>query len=342
MQPGATPQTPRGDKSAPNRLRPMTRCQVLPLPGEQFQFQLDGREVTRWHFGQQSPRPFFYPLNGPSGHSLTRMGHPGAPNHDHHRSLWFAHHDLLAIDFWTEKTSAVIRQKQWYAIADGDAQARLAISLAWLDGHDPTPIVEQDVIITMRPEPSGRAEQQLSDQAGDWSLELQCDFRTPAEGVAFRRSNFGILALRVAKSLSVIFGDGVITGADRRQGEAELFGQPNRWIDYSGPIGRDGTGDLVIEGVAVIDHRSNPGHDADPWASWHVRDDGWIGPSLSRHRAVELQADTPLRCRYLAYVHAGSCDPQTIDSMADRFDRSAALRIAPSDRAHHQFQLVPG
>ncbi len=32
------------------------------------------------------------------------MGHPGAPNHDHHRSIWFAHNKLLGIDFWSDRT----------------------------------------------------------------------------------------------------------------------------------------------------------------------------------------------------------------------------------------------
>jgi hypothetical protein len=67
------------------------RCQVVPLPGKQVAIGIDGRECLRWHGGDGAPRPFFFPLIGPSGLPLTRMGHPGAPNHDHHRSIWFAH-----------------------------------------------------------------------------------------------------------------------------------------------------------------------------------------------------------------------------------------------------------
>ncbi|MFP6902652.1 MAG: DUF6807 family protein, partial [Verrucomicrobiia bacterium] len=60
-------------------------CQIVPLPDNQASLQIDGVERTRWHFDAKYPRPFFYPFNGPSGETLTRMGHPGAPNHDHHR-----------------------------------------------------------------------------------------------------------------------------------------------------------------------------------------------------------------------------------------------------------------
>jgi hypothetical protein len=62
--------------------------QVVPQPDDQLSFQVEGAERVRWHFGGRYPRPFFFPLAGPSGRTLTRMGHPAAPDHDHHRSLW--------------------------------------------------------------------------------------------------------------------------------------------------------------------------------------------------------------------------------------------------------------
>ncbi len=76
------------------------RCQIVPLAAHQVSIQIDGEEKLRWNAGRDYPRPFFFPFNGPSGHSLTRMGHPGAPNHDHHQSVWFAHNKVLGIDFW--------------------------------------------------------------------------------------------------------------------------------------------------------------------------------------------------------------------------------------------------
>ena len=58
------------------------RCEVVPLPDHQAAFRIDGAERLRWHFGPSYPRPFFFPLIGPSGTPLTRMGHPGDPGHD--------------------------------------------------------------------------------------------------------------------------------------------------------------------------------------------------------------------------------------------------------------------
>jgi Methane oxygenase PmoA len=295
------------------------RFRIEPLAEQQFGFFIGTTEVTRWHFSELSPRPYFFPILGKSGQSLTRMGHPGAPNHDHHRSFWFAHSDLLGMDFWSEGKPTRIRQAQWYAIEDGSN-----------DGHDPSPLLLQDVFATIRGEP------------GEWTLELQSDFRTQSEGIEFRQSNFGVLGLRVAKSLSVIFGGGRITGENGLLGEADLFGKPNRWIDYSGPVyARDLAAgevpDSVIEGLTLIDHRDNPDHPV----SWHVREDGWIGPSLSRKRPILVPKGTPLTCRYLLSVHAGPCDADKANLLANRFDLSPRLGIRKSDRPHHQYAILP-
>ena len=66
----------------PNTAFRPTRCEVVPLAGHQVSFRIDGVEKFRWHYGAEYPRPFFFPFNGPSGESITRMGHPGAPDHD--------------------------------------------------------------------------------------------------------------------------------------------------------------------------------------------------------------------------------------------------------------------
>ena len=92
------------------------KCEVIPLPDHQFQFLINGQEKTRWHFGPSYPRPFFFPTIGASGESLTRMGHPGAPNHDHHRSIWFAHHKVFGQNFWGDGTGTRIQQAEWLAM----------------------------------------------------------------------------------------------------------------------------------------------------------------------------------------------------------------------------------
>ena len=93
------------------------RCRVVPLPGHRTAFEFGGKEVLVWHYGKEYPRPFFYPLRSREGTVLTRMGHPGAPDHDHHRSVWFAHHKVAGVNFWGDEGTNLgrVRQKQWLA-----------------------------------------------------------------------------------------------------------------------------------------------------------------------------------------------------------------------------------
>ena len=296
------------------------RCQVIPLPDDQVSVQIDGRERLRWHYGPRYPRPFFYPFNGPGGSSLTRMGHPGAPNHDHHRSIWFAHAKVLGIDFWSENTRARIRQRQWLCYEDGDQEALLAVQLEWLDGHDPQPLLEQELVAAVRPE----AEEETF-------LELQALFRPRAQSLELGQTNFGFLAVRVAKNLSAHFGGGQLTDSQGRRGEPAIFGQAAHWMDYSGPAPSGG-----LEGITYFDHPANPRHPT----RWHVREDGWMGASLCMQEPLLLKRDEPLVLRYLLHAHRGDIDPSRARQIGDEYAGRIGYRVAKSSRKHRQFEIT--
>lgn len=299
------------------------RCDVLPLPGDQFQFRIDGDERTRWCFGSDSPRPFFFPIVGPSGESLTRMGHPGAPNHDHHRSAWFAHHKVLGVDFWSDNSPARIRQKQWLAIRDGDDEALLAVLLGWYDGHNPQELLQQELVAAVRP---------LEDS--EWELELQATFRPTADSLEFQQTNFGFFAVRVAKSLSAHFGGGAITGDGGATGENDLFGKPAKWIDYSGPV-RGGDSKPQAAGITSFDHPANPGHPQ----SWHVREDGWMGASVCRNGPVVATKKKPLVLRHLLHIHAGGLNAKQAEARFAAFEKRPGFTVGPSKAKHRQYEV---
>ena len=58
-------------------------------------------------------------------------------------------------DFWTDKTAARVRQKEWLAYQDGDAEAVMAVRIGWNDGHDPKDLLEQDLFAALIPGPGG-------------------------------------------------------------------------------------------------------------------------------------------------------------------------------------------
>jgi hypothetical protein len=89
------------------------RMQVIPMPYHQASFRRDGVEITRYHFGQELHRPFLFPVIGPSGQSLTRMGHPRDPeSHSHHNSVWISHNDVAGTNFWSDAGDGKIRHKR--------------------------------------------------------------------------------------------------------------------------------------------------------------------------------------------------------------------------------------
>src|SRR3954470_10031053 len=89
------------------RPKPVPRMQAVPQPYEQVSFQRDGDEIARYHFGPGLHRPFVFPVVGPAGRSVTRMGHPHDPEtHSHHNSLWVAHHDVNGVSFWEDRPKA--------------------------------------------------------------------------------------------------------------------------------------------------------------------------------------------------------------------------------------------
>lgn len=303
------------------------RCDILPLPDQAFSLRIDGIEKLRWNGSPSASRPFFFPVLGPSGESLTRMGHPGAPDHDHHASVWFAHHSLMGISFWAITATSQIRQTSWLVQENGDDAATLAVRLGWFDGHDPAPLIEQDLIITLHP---------LTE--GEYALDLQSTFRPLAAQIEFQQTNFGFFAVRVAKSISAHFGGGKLTNSHGATGEPAIFGKSALWMDYSGPIAvlKDSKREYATEGITYFDHPSNPNHPT----KWHVRDDGWMGASACFDGPLVTTKDHPLKLRYLLHIHNGDVNPERAAAVMEQWKTWPALEAMRSTKPHRQFDLV--
>ena len=299
------------------------RCRVVPLPGHRTAFEFGGKEVLVWHYGKEYPRPFFYPLRSREGTALTRMGHPGAPDHDHHRSVWFAHHKVAGVNFWGDEGTNLgrVRQKQWLAYEDGDSEAVMAVLLGWVDGEG-RELMEQEVVAAWRP--GGKSGHEL---------ELQLTFRPRGESLELQKTNFGFLAVRMAKELSGHFGKGEIRDSAGRRGENEIFAKSAEWMDYSGPTEAVPDG---REGVTCFDHPANPNYPT----HWHVREDGWMGAACCLVEGRTLKKEEPLVLRYLLLAHAGKNGGREFDAVAEEFGSRPAFTVQKSTRPHRQFEVL--
>jgi hypothetical protein len=265
---------------------PAARVSIVPLTDDRIAFQHDGVEKAVWNFARRYPRPHLFPLIGPSGRSVTRMGHPGDHTHDHHRSIWFAHRDIAGVNFWEDRPANTqqVRQENWVHYQDGEAEALAAVRLGWFDAHA-VKLMQQDLLIVWRPLPAGESE-----------LELQSVFTTALDPLPIGKTNFGFLAVRVAREISAIYGGGRLTSSEAAAGEKAIFGKPAKWMDYSGPTTAD-----KWEGITYFDHPANPHQPT----SWHVRDDGWMCASACMNDGFALRKGESITLRYLLHIHAG-------------------------------------
>lgn len=266
--------------------KPVPDVQVLPLPHDEASFVHLGRELTRFHFVPTLQRPFLYPLVGPAGVSYTRMGHPHDPvSHSHHNSVWISHQSVGGVSFWEDRTPARIICQRVEQYEDGPEQAWLLAVNAWQASDGKTVLVERRRIAV---EPL---------EGGQWRMAIDLELRPPDDRpVTLGETGFGIIGVRMAKTIGVLDGGGRILDSEGRLGEAEIFRQPSRWVDYSGPVRRDATG-----GITLMDHPANPNHPA----PFHVRGDGWMGACLTLSGPLVIEPQKPLRLRYGLWVHAG-------------------------------------
>jgi hypothetical protein len=273
--------------------KPVPRMQAVPQPRDEVSFQRDGTEIARFRFAQDQKRPFIFPIIGPSGRSLTRMGHPHDPvTHSHHNSVWFSHQLVGGADFWSDHGGRIAHVKV-LRFEDADDVAFCETENAWLD-KEGKPVLHDKRRVSVRP---------LADREWLLLLDLQLEARTA--DVPLGETPFGMLGVRMAKTIGVHDGGGTIRNSEGGVDEAGCFRKPARWMDYSGPMTPD-----AVEGIALFDHPQNPNHPV----AFHCRDDGWMGAALTFGHPLTVKKGEPLRLRYALWIHAGMPAPEKIEA----------------------------
>ena len=231
---------------------------LVDVNGE-VEFRIAGEMFTSYHYGGGVVRPFLYPVIGPGGKGMTRnypmiQNVPGETNdHKHHRSVWVAFGDINGADDWLEEDGcARIVHRQFLEKSCGPVFGRIRTLNDWVDNQGGKLMEEVRTITIYNLPKTGRI------------IDLDVVFRATEGDVRFGDTKEGgIASVRVATSMDGDKG-GLITNSFGGVTEAECWGKPAHWCDYSGSV------DGRIVGIAIFD---NPGNFRYP-TRWHVRDYG--------------------------------------------------------------------
>jgi hypothetical protein len=229
------------------------------------------------------------------------MGHPHDPvTHSHHNSLWLAHHEVNGVSFWEDRGPAQIRCLRVEDFQDGDAASVTAVN-SWETTNKVFMFERRRITV-----------QNLA--SNEWLLILDIRFDANIKPVTLGKTPFGLAAVRMAKSLGVNDGGGLIRNSEGGVNEKEVLWKRARWVDYSGAIVSN-----QVEGITFFDHPANPNHPT----YFHVRNDGWMGASLTFDAPRVVETNKPLQLRYGFYVHSGLQDTNGLERGWRQFSRTS-------------------
>lgn len=288
----------------------MTGAFVFPkvqaIPGvDRASLLIDGVERVSYHFGEGTTGPFLFPIVGPSGALLTRLGSLSSSENSPERSLWIGHKNLAGHDFWNANpgSDVKIRHRTVSRFWDG-AAGGMAIHLDWWAKGEA--VLRQTLEVQVVP---------TKDRG--FALDLLSRFESTGAPVEFGQSDLGFLGLRVAKTMSESLGGGRATSSEGTTGAQKIHGASARWVDFSGPSAPN-----TFEGIAILDHPLN----ANRPTTWTVQADGLIGAAFNASSPYGVALDHPLELRYRLLVHAGPANPSVLDRAWEDFARESRSR----------------
>ena len=135
-------------------------------------------------------------------------------------------------------------------------------------------------------------------------------------------------------SIAEHFGGGRLTNSNGQVTEANIFGRPSAYMDYSGPV-RGTNGVQLINGITLHDHKNNPSYPS----KWHVREDGWMGPSINRDAPIQITQSEALRLRYQLHIHDKWLDRKEAEKIHREFNLSKPWSITKSTHKHRSWEI---
>jgi hypothetical protein len=265
--------------------------------GSKINVTIDDKFFTSYIFSEDEKYPFFYPVNGPSsGGSVTSMRNSEYP---HHSSLFFGCDMVNGGNWWQEGLErGRIISVNAEIIKQGGDSAVIKDECIWSRPGALSPVKDSRTFIITAPSPM------FYQIDAEIAMEMLTD-------VTIKKTNHSLFSIRMASDLSVKNG-GTMINAEGLKGEKETFGKSSPWMDYYGTRG------MTAEGVAILQHPSNPWYPS----PWFTRDYGFMSPTPmfwpENGTDTFFKKGTILTLRYRVIVHGGN----TIEAkIAEKFEK---------------------
>ena len=258
---------------------------------EKIDILINKNLFTSYLFSEEEKYPFFFPVNGPSNSGVTSMRNA---NYPHHSSLFFGCDKVNGGNFWQEGLErGQIISLRADLIPSGDYKVVIENECIWRRPEANAPIKDFRKITISAPS------SELYQIDFDITMEM-------LENVVIEKTNHSLFSGRMDPDLAVING-GTMVNAEGAQTEKGTFGLPSPWIDCSGKRGDK------MEGIAIMQHPSNPGYPA----PWFTRDYGFFSPTPmywpkdEKLGSVYSKGDK-LMLRYRVIIHSGNHETSNI------------------------------
>ena len=297
---------------------PIVPIRLIPGNGGSVAVSAGRGEFTTLIQGER--KPYFFPVVGPSGTYLTRA-YPMLEvegedrDHPHQRSFWISHGDVNGVDFWasdpmnpTVRRPGTIRQLDGATLQGGIAAGLLQTHDSWLDPEGVSLCEDERTFLFWAAE-------------GYRFIDAEIIIRAGEKLVTFGDTKEGTFGLRVASALDADRPDGgAIVNAEGLK-DADAWGRPSPWVDYSGPFVGRYSGPLAErrEGVAIFEHPESFRHPT----PWHVRGYGLFAANpfgnhdfgIEGPGAHTIEPGESIRLRYRVVLHRGDADRANVKGL---------------------------
>jgi hypothetical protein len=289
------------------------RVEVEDIGDGRLEVRIGGKLFTRYHYGEQWPRPFLYPFVGPGEVSVTRH-YPMRDDipderhdHPHHRSVWVAYGEINGTDNWSETEGhACMRHRKFEEVTGGPIFGRIRSVNSWVSKEGAKQMEDVREFTFYYCEDQRLVDADIRFIASDGDVHIG----DTKEG--------GVLSVRVASSMDGDRG-GMIVNSRGGVTESQTWGRPAEWVDYSGPVGDKTMGITIMDSPLSFRYPSR----------WHVRDYGlftanpfalkYYEPDKGVNGDHTIPNGGEIEFRYRVYVHEGSAEQAEVGERYDDF-----------------------